>query len=253
MKTKFRALIIALLLTAITILPALAQDTAPALDISLSRDFGYGGFAGDIQGTFTLKAKGPADLVSVHFMIDEETLAEDSEAPYKVQFHTDAYEDGIHIFSAVGTLADGSKIDSDTLTRDFVAGDAVWDSMGDMLIPLLAVIGGITLIGVLGPVLLSSKVKQRPVGQYGPAGGAVCKNCQLPFSRNMLSPNLLVGKLSRCPHCDKWQISARAWGETLSDAEDRLRTDQTEGVEDIAEQSEEDRLREQLDASRFDE
>lgn len=253
MKIKFRAIIIALLLAAIIILPALAQDAAPALELKLNRDFGYGGFSGDIQGQFSLKATGPESLVSVHFMIDEETLAVDNEAPFKVQFHTDSYETGIHTLSAVGTLADGSEIESKVLTRDFVAGDAVMESMGDMLIPLLAVIGGITLIGVLGPVLLTGKGKQFKLGQYGPAGGAVCKQCTMPFSRFVMSPNLLVGKLSRCPHCGKWQISARAWGETLSEAEDRLRADQTEGVEDIAEQSEEDRLREQLDASRFDE
>jgi hypothetical protein len=32
----------------------------------------------------------------------------------------------------------------------------------------------------------------------------------MPFSRSVLAPNMLVGKLERCPHCRKWAIVGRA-------------------------------------------
>ena len=38
-------------------------------------------------------------------------------------------------------------------------------------------------------------------GQDGVAGGAICPRCELPYSRKTFSPNLLIGRLERCPHC----------------------------------------------------
>jgi hypothetical protein len=58
---------------------------------------------------------------------------------------------------------------------------------------------------------------------YGLAGGAVCPKCGLPFSRSVFGLNLLVGKLSRCPHCGKWSVVGRASPEELAAAEAKLR------------------------------
>jgi hypothetical protein len=35
----------------------------------------------------------------------------------------------------------------------------------------------------------------------GVAGMAVCRKCGRAFPRSLLSPNLIVGKLTHCPHC----------------------------------------------------
>ncbi|MEK6221558.1 MAG: hypothetical protein N2D54_04870 [Chloroflexota bacterium] len=40
-----------------------------------------------------------------------------------------------------------------------------------------------------------ANAKSFHLGIYSAAGGAVCPRCQLPYSRHLLSPNLLVGKL----------------------------------------------------------
>ena len=63
------AFFLAVLAGLIVALPVLAQVSA--LTLSLSRDWGYGGFGGDIQGTFSFHAKGPADLARVEFYIDD--------------------------------------------------------------------------------------------------------------------------------------------------------------------------------------
>jgi hypothetical protein len=240
-----------LLLAAVPLAAMLAQD-AGELTLRLNRDFGYAGFGIDIQGTFSIIAEGPDSLREVRFLIDGDLVAVDSEAPFRTQFNTDAFPPGIHHLSAEGTLTDDSTISSNRIEREFLSNEQVNESMKNLLAPVLGLVVVFMLIGVLGPMLMNRKSGKPAVGQYGMAGGAVCKQCGLPFSRKMLSPNLLLGKLERCPHCGKWQLSARAWGETLSAAEDRLRAAQSDGGSAEVGLNEDERLRRQLDESKFD-
>jgi len=68
-------------------LPVGAQDEE--LSIRLHRDFGYGGFAGDIQGRFSFTASGPDDLENVTYTIDGEPMGTVSEAPFRLRFEFD--------------------------------------------------------------------------------------------------------------------------------------------------------------------
>lgn len=230
---------------------AFAQDDSPSIILTLTRDFGYGGFSGDIQGTFSMKVSGPDALVEVQFYIDDMLIGTDTEPPFRIQFHTDSFEPGSHNMYAIGILSDGSEVRSNEFIRHFLSGEDAMGNTFGILIPLLAVILGISMIGVLAPMLFGKKGKQQPIGEYGTAGGAVCPRCQLPYSRKFLSPNLMVGKLERCPHCGKWAIVRRATPDELVDAEARLRKDQEEGIKEIT-KDEEESLRQALDESRFD-
>jgi ribosomal protein L32 len=89
------------------------------------------------------------------------------------------------------------------------------------------------------------------LGEYGMAGGAVCKACGLPFSRHTFSPNLLVGKLERCPHCGKTAIARRATPDQLAEAEARLQAEEGGGMAQ-SDESPEERLRRQIEQSRYD-
>jgi hypothetical protein len=64
-----------------------------------------------------------------------------------------------------------------------------------------------------------------------------------------LSPNLIVGKLVRCPHCGKWGILPRASSAELEAAEARL-AQENQGT--LEAPHEEQRLRRMLDESRFE-
>jgi hypothetical protein len=252
-KKIFRWAMITLALIALfPVTMSAAHDDVVKLELHVRRDWGYGGFNNDIQGRFTMSVDGPDDLIEVRFRIDGELIGVDDEAPFATQFHTDDFSTGIHELSAIGLLADGDEAYSDVLKFEFVSNEFVRDSMGRMMIPIVGIILLFMVAGILGPVLLNRGGKQRPVGEYNIAGAAVCSRCALPFSRHMMAPNLLAGKLARCPHCGKWQLAARAWGDSLADAETRLRAENAEGGDIDVAISEEERLRRQIEDSRFD-
>lgn len=248
---KLFILFLAVLLLALQLaIPASAQQETSELEISLNRDFGYGGFGNEIQGTFSIRANGPDHLKEVFFYMDDLLLGQDAEAPFAVQFNTDNYDPGLHTYYAVGVLADGSEISSNEITANVLSSD---DSMNRTL-TIVGPILGITILAValggLIPVLIGKKGKPGPIGEYSLAGGTVCPRCTFPFSRNTFSPNLVIGKLERCPHCGKWSIRPRASQPELLAAEERLRASLVEKPQIAVDPQ--DSLKQALDDSRFD-
>lgn len=248
MKKHFTLTFVLAFLLALTLaVPALAQEELPELEIRLNRDFGYGGFGNDIQGTFSIKVSGPDELQQVEFYIDETLLGTDSEAPFRIQFNTENFELGVHQISAVGMLADGTELGSKQITSEFVSGE---DVVG-FLVPVLGIIALVTVVTAVFPLLTGKKGGQMPIGEYGAAGGTVCPRCEFPFSRHVFRPNLMLGKLERCPHCGKMSIRARASFADLAAAEERLRASRQESG--AAEVDPDESLKRALDESRFEE
>ena len=223
-----------------------AAQNGNDVQVRLIRNFGYGGF-GQIQGRFTLKVQEyPEGLELVEFYVDGERVAIDNEAPFEFKFHTSEYEDGLRVLSAIGIFTDGSRVESNRISKEFLSSEQAWSETEGVLVPLLIIVGLLTLAGVALPLIVSNQ-KDFSVGSYGPAGGVVCPRCSLPFSRSIISPNLVTGKLVRCPHCGKISILARSSPADLRDAEQRyLQKDGTTPV-----QSGEDLLK-QIEDSRFD-
>ncbi len=113
------------------------------------------------------------------------------------------------------------------------------------------VLVGIIVLVVVGRrlFLLAGQKQAGEASGYGLSGGAVCLRCGRAFARHPLSPNLIAGKLSRCPHCGKWSIVPRATPAALIAAEAAHRTaSETPG----AALSEEERLRRQIEASKYE-
>ncbi len=250
MKKTTHILLLALAVALLASSAALAQETQPAIEISLSRDFGYGGFSGDIQGTFSIHVKGPDTLQEVRFYLDDTLLGSDTSAPFSLQFLTDNFEPGVHDIYAIGVLADGTELRSETITPLFLSNEEAGDMVTNLVVPILLIILVVTIIGV-GVPLLFRKGKPGPIGQYSIAGGAVCPRCTFPYSRHVLSPNMVFGKLERCPHCGKYAIVRAATAFELNAAEERLRASQQETSQ--VQVDEKDTLRRALDESRFDE
>ncbi len=138
---------------------------------------------------------------------------------------------------------------AEPFTRIFLSSESAWDKTSGMIVPLLVIVGIATLGGVVVPLLFGRKKVHNP-GVYGVAGGAICPRCTFPFSRSVFSPNMLVGKLVRCPHCGKLAILPRSSAAALADAEDRLAAE-SEATIDVP--SEAEKLQRMIDESRFEE
>ena len=227
---------------------ALAQDEGETLSLRLTRDWGYGGLNGQIQGKFSLRVSGPDDVVKVDFIVDGEVMHTSTESPFRYQFSTDSYASGEHTLTAIGYKADGTPVYGTEYVRHFLSAEDASSSMKNMVVPLLVIVGIATLAGVLAPVLMMRNKEFKP-GQYGAAGGAVCPRCTFPYSRSVLAPNMVVGKLQRCPHCGKWAIVPRASQTNLESAEARWAK---EGTSSVEAPSEEDKIRQRIDDSRYD-
>jgi hypothetical protein len=247
MKKIYKAIIISFLLALLFISAASAQSEEPELKMRISKDFGYGGFSKDIQGTFSIHVSGPDDLVEVRFYLDDTLLGTDKAAKFALQFNTDSYELGWHQIYAIGILADGTELRSNEVRYEFVSAEGVMD----FVLPMIGVILAVSVIGVVVPMLMGKKGGPVSIGNYGAAGGAVCKRCEFPFKRSVLAPNLVLGKLTRCPHCGKVAISRRAYPAELAAAEDRYLASKEESGT-IKEETQEDALRRSLEDSRFD-
>lgn len=226
---------------------AFARQEGGTLQLGLIRNFGYGGL-GKIQGNFTLKVNAPPiDLAEVSFYMDGELQESVSEAPFQFKFHTSDFEDGEHQMSASGVLENGSVLESNTITKTFLSSDQAWFETRQLIVPLLAGVGVLTLLGLGVPFLLGRKKEYVP-GKYGPAGGAVCPRCGLPFSRPYLSPNVLVGKLVRCPHCGKISVLPQASPSSLQEAERRYAEEESPQILSKGE----DDIKKMIDESRFE-
>jgi len=88
---------------------------------------------------------------------------------------------------------------------------------------------------------------------YGAFGGGICTRCSQPFERRVWMPNLIFGKLARCPHCGKWQVARRASADELKIGEDLIRQQKNSGEQAERSESADERLKRQIENSRFDE
>ena len=233
-----------------------ATPECPELQIGLRRDFGYASGSGKIQGTFTISASGPADLQRVIFYLDGHPLGDVGKPPFSLRFSTDSYGLGEHTFSALGYTGSGRKCESNSLSAVFVTAKEGWQAGMKILVPILSLVFGVTLIMIAATVfssgLAGKKLKDLPPGaerNYGMVGGAICPRCHRPFSRHLLSPNMVVGKLERCPYCGKVSVvAARPMAELRAAEAAELAA---AGASPVNGDSPDERLHKDLDDSRY--
>lgn len=242
------------LLSALLLLPASVQAQESDFRLSVNKDFGYGA-GSQIRGDFSIRVTGPEEqIASVTFLIDGQPMGEVAQAPFRLKFNTTAYPAGIHELGARVILKDGQEIDLGPTRFDFVTSEQQGQGMQRILIPLLAVVFAAMLIG-FGAQFLTMRGKVGAVEpgaarNYGIAGGAICPKCKRPTPRHMWGLNLLVGKLDRCENCGKWSIMRAAPLDVLRAAE-RAELEAEKRAAPALEKSEEEKLKELLDKSRY--
>ena len=248
MKKTQIALLIALVAGLVAVTGVLAQDEG--LTLRLSRDWGYGGLNGDIQGTFSMKASGPANLARVEFYIDDTKIGEAVSAPFSLQFVTDNYPLGAHSLRAVGYTSDGQELRSQAIGATFVSAAAGNKAVVRIVVPLVGIIVGAMLLAFVVSMVTGRKVKNLPPGtprQY-PLGGGICPKCGRPLAFHLFGMNMVVGKLDRCPYCGRWGVIRRVSLDQLRAAE---QAELAAAAEQIPPASEEETLRKELDDSKY--
>ncbi len=243
--------LLALLLLALLacVQPAHAQEGEPPLTFGLSRDFGYA-LGTSIQGTFSVRVTEDEGLVKIALLIDGQQMDVDGEPPFRIRFSTSDYAPGVHTISVIGTTTDGQEISSQAISVEFLSTEQARSQAIGLIVPLLGIVLVVMVLSALAPVLLGRGRRRFQPGSYGPAGGAICSRCDLPFSRNYFSLNLFVGKLERCPHCSKWSIVRRASNTDLEAAEARYSATMEPGA--IQQEDDESHLRRMIDDSRYE-
>jgi hypothetical protein len=204
MKKILYACLIAIFLSLSTVFSAFAQTAQ--LTLKMSRDWGYGGFNGDIQGLFSMHVTGPADLARVEFFVDDTKIGEAIQTPFNLQFNTDNYSLGSHQLYAVGYSASGQEYRSNVITGNFVS----QQSSIKFILPILIIVLVALLLSAFVPFLASrGKHTSIPLGaerNYGSGGGGICRNCHRPFALPLFSAHLGFSKLAICPFCGKWNL-----------------------------------------------
>lgn len=229
---------------------AVAQANT-ALELRLSRDFGAG-FGNRIQGTFSFRVSGPANLSRVTFYIDDDVVGEDSEAPFRLQFKTDDFPLGTHRLYAIGVTQDEQELTSNSLSRTFISSSSANRTTLYIIIPIVII--------AVGGRLLSSWIANRgneggnkaAQNVHGAFGGTICPKCHKPFAMHIWGPNIVVGKFDRCPHCGKWSVVRRAHPDVLNTAVEAMQQAEQEHTQPANKTDDETDWRKRLDDSKFD-
>ncbi len=254
MKKLISILLVSIMLSMFTASLAYAQSSNQ-LQLGMSRDFGYGGFGGDIQGIFTIKIiNPPANLSRVVFYLDSTVMGEVTAPPFSLQFNTDSYSLGNHTLSAVGYTSDGTQLTSDKLERQFVPASAAGSTIVKIVVPIVGLLIVAALLAVFIPLLLNrgktSSIQPGTPRNYGIGGGAICPKCGRPFPIRLWFINLGLSKIDRCPYCGKWSLVRQRSLAELRAAE-AAELAQSQATPNIAGETEADKLKKDLDDSRY--
>lgn len=221
------------------------------LILKMSRDWGYGGLNGDIQGLFSMKVSGPGDLVKVEFYIDGILIGEDMEAPFSLQFNTDTYSPGNHELYARGYTAGGQVYQSNLITANFVTESDGNKASLSIVLPILAIAFVAILLSFVVPLLLGrGKSQNLELGaeRKYPFGGVICSNCHRPFPLSIFSPHLGFHKIARCPMCGKLGLlRVQPIGKLREAEQEELKW----GEAKVIAESAEEKLRKELDDSKY--
>ena len=255
MSTRFSFLIVALSSLLLGAFSFSQTPANPALQLSLSRNFGYSSGTGEIQGTFTMRAAGPADLQRVVFYVDDQVIGEATAPPFSLRFVTDSYPIGIHTLKATGETASGEQLQSNLLRLKFVTAGEGWQSAMRIVIPILGTVFLVIIASFVIPLLMGRRRQPVPMGQprkYGVSGGTICTKCGRPFALHFLSLHIGMGKLERCPHCGRWGMVHSLPRDQLQAAE-KAELAQAASPAQLSPTSSEEKSRKELDDSRYTE
>jgi hypothetical protein len=254
-KLSYGLLVIGALFTFLVLHFTRVHAQTEELQLAVRRNFGYGG-GEQIQGNFRMEIDTPpAGVVAVTFLIDGQAIGTDAEPPFRLDFETDAYGLGWHEMTAEAQTPDGGTLVSAVRRFEFVSAEVSWQVGGRIMGITFGLVGVIFILVLALQFLLPGrgKASSLPLGakrNYGWLGGTVCPKCQRPFPLHWWRLKLAVASYDRCDHCGKWSLVRAASAEQLAAAE-QAELAQAQPEKAITGESEAERLRRQLDETRY--
>lgn len=253
MKRALTILIFAALAAGLLLATAASPSQAQGeYRLNLHRNFGFSS-GKQIKGNFTISVVGPDNIRSVTFLIDEQPMAVVEQPPFSYKFETTKYPFGPHTLSARITTTDGSTVNPDPRQVNFATSEDEGKAVTGILLPLF---GGLLVVMAVGMGLQFLTLRGKPAHaagtphNYGLNGGAICPHCKSPTPLHWWGINLSFRhKFDRCENCGRFGMMKQVSREILDQADAALRKDAE--TEIVSGQSEEEKLRSQLDKSRY--
>ena len=236
-------------------LTALVFAQSEEYRLNLHRNFGYSS-GSQIRGLFSIDVIGPANIKTITYRIDGQVMAQVVTSPFGYSFQTSHFSAGWHDLSADIETLDGRTITTGSKRFEFVTAEQETSGVINIVIPILGGVLALFAIILGGQFLINRKRPgvQLPLGasrDYGIMGGGVCPRCHRPYPLHWWTLNIGFGtKFDRCIFCGKWAIIRRSNKFELASAE-ISELQMAKPVTPVATQSEEERLREMVDNSRY--
>ncbi len=217
-------LLVTLMVLTFFVNPILA---VPSVQLSLRRDWGYGGFGGDINGRFTAIAQVSADVVRVEFFLDRTLVLNLTSPPFEWRFDTNDYPLGEH---TIGVKA-----------FDIFGGEARAEVSRIFVEPLAFPIGLVPIAVVFGVAIFLVLYRLGVFRGTSSLGVTRCPRCSEIFPRKWSPVHMFGLLLNTCPKCGR-----RFWASRMRDTveEPPLREN---GI------SKDGGLREEIERSRYEE
>lgn len=244
---------LALVVLLITVTPVFAQQDEFRLGVN--KNVGYS--SGDqLRGSMRVYIIGSsASIKSVEYFIDGKSIGVGKAPTFDISFLTTDFPVGYHDLSATVQTQDGRTVDVAARRFDFITPEQEASGVGRILIPLLGIIVVVMVIAVGAQVLFFRKkfINMPPGTQrnYGFRGGTICPRCKRPYPMHWWSLNAGIrSRFDRCDFCGKWAIVSPKSLEELRAAEKR-ELETSEGTAPMIEKTEEEKLREMIDKSKY--
>ncbi len=247
-------LFLIILALALSAFPVFAQQEEFRLGVT--RVFGYS--SGDqIRGSMKMYIIGTtANIKSVEFFIDGKSVGTGTAPSFDITLQTTDFPTGYHDLSAAVQTQDGRTVNVASRRFNFVTPQEETSAVGKYVIPLLGIVLAIMVVGVGAQVLFfRKKFINMPPGterNYGIRGGTICPRCKRPYQLHWWALNAGIRtKFDRCDFCGKWAIVSAKSIEELRAAEKRELETSEGAAPGVVEKTEEEKLREMVDKSKY--
>jgi hypothetical protein len=249
----FLSIVCVILMLALSAFPVFAQQDEFRLGVT--RVFGYS--SGDeIRGSIKLYIIGStATIKSVEFLLDGKSIGTGVAPSFDITFQTTDFAEGYHDLSASVETLDGQTVNVASRRFNFVSQASEASGVGKFIIPLLGIILVVIVFAVGAQVLFfSKKFINMPPGtprHYGLRGGTICPRCKRPYPLHWWAINAGIrSRFDRCDFCGKWAVVGPKPIEELRAAE-RKELKTSEGAAPVVEKTEDEKLREMIDKSKY--